>query len=519
MLKAVIYARFSSDNQREESITAQLRACNAYCKQKGYTVVKEYTDEAYTARSDDRPDFQNMISDAKVGAFDILICHKIDRFSRDRYDYAYYQRQLKKNRVTVEFVEQKLDGSPESIILESVLVGMAEYYSRNLAKEVIKGLRENAYKCQHTGGQPPLGYDVAPNKKYAINEAEAPIIRMIFAMYVQGSTYGDIISALNDKGYRTKRGSLFGKNSLHDILRNKKYIGIYTFGKTTGGKSNPRNSHKTDANIIEIEDGLPAIIDESTWTLAQERLLGRVRQSGGQHAKEVYLLAGLMKCGECGSSLVGNRYMGTHRSLGKSMYRYYKCSKSLNTNVNCFTKKLKKEWIESLVISYVKEKIFKPSCIKAIVSSINDKLKNDKKHHNAELQSVMKEKCLLQKKIDNLLLVIENGDIDDLIRERLLQNKDRLREINTRIAVIQAESENTLDERKVRAVLESWTAAEDPEELRSMLTTFVKSIIVNKDNISIELKLKIGEYEYDSDILSDDFTRHDMIKNYLTPKF
>jgi len=518
LLKAVIYARFSSDNQREESITAQLRACNAYCKQKGYTVIKEYTDEAYTARSDDRPDFQNMISDAKVGAFDILICHKIDRFSRDRYDYAYYQRQLKKNRVKVEFVEQNLDGSPESIILESVLVGMAEYYSRNLAKEVIKGLRENAYKCQHTGGQPPLGYDVAPDKKYVINEAEAPIIRMIFAMYVQGSTYGDIISALNDKGYRTKRGSLFGKNSLHDILRNKKYIGIYTFGKTTGGKSGPRNSHKTDENIIEIKDGLPAIIDQSTWDLAQERLSGRARQAGGQHAKEVYLLAGLMKCGECGSSLVGNRYMGTHRSLGKKMYSFYRCSRSLNTNVRCLTKQLKKEWVETLVISYVKKKIFSPDCIKAIVSSINEKLKSDKKHHNTELQAIEKEKGVLQKKIDNLLMVVENGDIDDLIRERLSQNKNRLREINTRIAVIQTESENILDERKVRAVLNAWTAANDPDELRAMLTTFVKTIIVNKDNISIELKLKIGEYEYDSDVLSDDFTRRDMIKNYLIPQ-
>lgn len=120
-----------------------------------------------------------MIKDAQNGFFDVLIVHKIDRFARDRFDDAHYKRLLKLAGVNIEYVEQKIDGSPEGIILESVLVGMSEYYSKNLAKEVQKGMKENALKAKHNGGIPPLGYDVV-NGHYVINETEAKVVRDIF---------------------------------------------------------------------------------------------------------------------------------------------------------------------------------------------------------------------------------------------------------------------------------------------------------------------------------------------------
>ena len=270
MIRAAIYARYSSDNQREESITAQIRAAKEYCAKKEYTVIQEYTDEALSARTDDRPAFQRMIKDAQNNYFDVLVVHKIDRFARDRFDDAHYKRILKLAGIGVEFVEQRIDGSPEGIILESVLVGMAEYYSQNLAKEVKKGLKENALQAKHNGGIPPLGYDVA-NGQYVINEQEAKIVQDIFSLRAQGRGYTEIVAYLQNRGYKTKRGGPFGKNSIHDMLKNKKYIGIYTFGRVSGGHSEKRNSHKTSDTMIELEGKIPAIIDADIFNIVQSQ--------------------------------------------------------------------------------------------------------------------------------------------------------------------------------------------------------------------------------------------------------
>src|SRR5690606_6658216 len=136
---------------------------------------------------------------------------------------AFYKRQLKKNGVRLISVLEQLDDSPESIILESVLEGMAEYYSANLSREVMKGMTETALQCKHTGGKPPLGYDVAEDKTYVINEHEAEAVRIIFNMYAAGHGYSEIINRLNKEGYRTQTGRRFGKNSIHGILKNEKY--------------------------------------------------------------------------------------------------------------------------------------------------------------------------------------------------------------------------------------------------------------------------------------------------------
>lgn len=213
--RVALYARFSSDNQRSESIDAQVRAMQTYCQQHDYVIVDTYIDEAKSATTDRRPSFQQMISDSKKGMFDIVLVHKLDRFARNRYDSAVYKRELKKNGVKVYSVLENLDNSPESIMMEAVLEGMAEYYSQNLGREVMKGMKENALNCIHTGGKPPLGYDVDPEtKKLVLNEHEAESVRIIFSLYSKGYGYSHIIDVLNSEGRLTKKGEPFRKNSL-----------------------------------------------------------------------------------------------------------------------------------------------------------------------------------------------------------------------------------------------------------------------------------------------------------------
>ena len=157
IVRAVIYARFSSDNQREESIDAQMRAIKEYAKRNDVIIVGEYVDKAKSATTDKRPEFLRMISDSKEEGFDVVLVHKLDRFARNRQDSIGYRMELKRHGVSLISVLEYLDDdSPESLILESMLEAMAEYYSKNLAREVNKGMRENALKGLHTGGVPAL---------------------------------------------------------------------------------------------------------------------------------------------------------------------------------------------------------------------------------------------------------------------------------------------------------------------------------------------------------------------------
>ena len=196
--RAVLYARFSSDNQREESIEAQLRAMHEYCSRNSIVIIHEYCDRAKSATTDDRPEFLKMIAASREGDFDFAIVHKLDRFSRNRYDSAYYKRELKKNGVQLLSVLEQMDDSPESIILESVLEGMSEYYSKNLAREVMKGMRESAMDCRYIGGWIPYGFRVDPQThRYIINDYEAEAVRMIFRDVADGCGYNVVLNKLN----------------------------------------------------------------------------------------------------------------------------------------------------------------------------------------------------------------------------------------------------------------------------------------------------------------------------------
>ena len=275
-VRAAVYARFSSDNQRDESIDAQLRAINEYAKRNDIIVVTEYIDRAKSAMTDNRPEFLTMIKDAKKDLFDVVIVHKLDRFARNRSDSIGYRTELKRSGISLLSVLEYLDEGPESIILESVLEAMAEYYSKNLAREVQKGMTENALKGLHTGGTGALGYNVDPiTKKYFINEKEAEAVRMIFQMYIEGSGYGVIADALNAQGYMTKASKPFGKGSISSILRNERYTGVYIFNRLSSkDMDGKRNSHlyKAEGDMVRIEGGVPQIISKEDYQLALKKI-------------------------------------------------------------------------------------------------------------------------------------------------------------------------------------------------------------------------------------------------------
>jgi site-specific DNA recombinase len=273
---ASAYSRFSSSNQHEESITAQLRAIHGYADKHGITVIREYTDEARSATTDDRPQFLAMINDILHDRIqvDLVLVHKLDRFARNRIDAALYRQKLQSKGVKLLAVDQPLSDSPEDSLLEGILESINEFYSKNLSREVKLKQKEYAYQAKHLGGTPPLGYDLDPaTKKYIINEKESEAVKVIYEMAATGEGYAAIINKLNNTGFKTRLGRTFGKNSIHDILHNEKYTGTYVFNRAEAkeiGKPNNRAMRNTHENIIRVPDAMPVIIERKRWERVRE---------------------------------------------------------------------------------------------------------------------------------------------------------------------------------------------------------------------------------------------------------
>lgn len=306
-VRVACYARYSTNMQREESIFAQMRAMKKYCEDNGWLIVKKYVDEAFSATTDKRPQFQQMIADSSNKEFEIVLVHKLDRFARNRYDSSLYKQKLRKNGVRLCSVLEHIDNTPESILLEGLLESINEFYSANLARESIKGMKENALQCLHNGGSPGLGYDVDDTQHIVLNEQEARIVVMIYSMYLSGYSCKDIAEQLNSEGYVTKAGNQFAYCSIYEIIKNEKYTGVYIFNRAESkGYDHKRNSHrsKPPEEIIRIEGGIPAIISKEVWEAAQKK---RMNKSGKlKKSKPMYLLSSKIFCGECGGKLYGS---------------------------------------------------------------------------------------------------------------------------------------------------------------------------------------------------------------------
>ena len=410
-----LYARFSSDNQRTESIDAQVRAMEAYCKQHGYVIVERYIDEAKSALTDRRPAFQQMISDSSNGTFNILLVHKLDRFARNRYDSAIYKRELKKNGVTVYSVLENLDNSPESIMMEAVLEGMSEYYSINLSREVMKGMRETALQCKHTGGKPPLGYDVDPvTKRLVINEEEAKTIQLIFRMYADGLGYSAILDTLHENNMLTKTGRTFQKNSLHDLLINPKYQGLYTFNlRSAKGLCGTRNNHvyKDEEDIIAIEGGCPAIVDKETFAVVQKRIAANKNAGRRNTAKENYLLSGRVFCKECGKSMCGN---SRHSGRNKTYHVTYRC---LTRQHSCNNKEITRDYLDAYIVELLEKHMLNTRSMNQIAKRINKMSESSDNDRSQEEKKQELETVILA--LQNVADAVEAGLMSDTLLKRL----------------------------------------------------------------------------------------------------
>ncbi len=420
MKTAAIYARYSSDLQRSESIDAQIRACRYYAQRFDLDVVRVYSDAAKSGRSTARRDqFSAMMDDALAGRFEVLLVHKLSRFSRSGTDTLNNKAKLETAGVELISVTERLDNTPEGKLMLYVITGMNEFYSANLAAETMKGLRENAYNGRHTGGLPPLGYDVDPaTKRLVINEEEAKAVRTIFAMYLAGGGYGDITRTLNANGWRTKRGALFGRNSIHDILINEKYTGVLTYdkiaAKTPDGKMNRR---KFKNEYIRIEGGCPQIISKEDF----ERTA--IRLKNNQHRPrpatvENYILSGKLYCGECGHRMCGERH-----KVRDIAYAYYTCNEGKRRKNHRLS--APKELVEDMVCNALNKMLSSPEAVDAIARAAVASYEDDASANDR----LDKEIALCDTGIRNIVKAITSGLDEPELRTEMARLKQRKAEL------------------------------------------------------------------------------------------
>ena len=492
MNRAVVYARFSSDNQRDESIDAQLRAINEYADKNNIKIVNQFIDRAKSATSDKRPEFQNMIKfyEADTTGISMVIVHKLDRFSRDKYDSAMYKQKLKVKGIRVVSVLENLDNSPESLILESVIEGMAQYYSANLAREVAKGQRENGLRAMHNGGDAPLGYDVTNDKRYAINKEEAQAVKIIFDMYVNGYSYSNIIDKLNDLGYKTKRGNKFGKNSLHGILSNEKYTGVYVFNKTQRkGINGKRNGHKqkSEDEIIKVEGGMPQIIGKDIFIQAQEMMQKRKKAPGSHKAITLYLLTGIIKCGECGHAMQGNK----RKDKYGNDYISYRCG-CRKQKRDCKNKEIKREYLEEFVLTELEEHVLNDNAIPALSKELNERLKTKSNDNHEMLNNLRNKLDKVNKEIENILTAIMSGIMNSMLKDKLDELEQVKLNLDLKINELSIESNSVesvdITEDQIRNMFgrfKEFVLTRNLPECKKFISDYVKEVVVYRDHVEV----------------------------------
>lgn len=455
-MKVVLYMRYSSERQTEQSIEGQDRVCTAFCKQKGYEIVEKYIDRATSAYKDTakRLEFNRMIKDSERQLWDGVVVYKLDRFARNRYDSAIYKTRLKKNGVKVISATENISDNPEGIILEAVLEGMAEFYSKELSQKITRGIYESASKCQNIGGAVPLGYNLV-NKKLVINEQTAPIVREAFELYASGTPAAEICQIFNSKGYRTAKGAEFNKNSFHSLLKNEKYIGVYAY------------------KDIRIENGVPAIVDKDLFNIVQKRLHTAAKAPGASKAKVDYLLSQKLFCGHCGSLMIGT--CGTSRT--GVQHHYYTCNKRKREK-NCDKKPIRKEIIEKAVVENVIS-LLTPEMIDKIADAAIQEWETEI-NEKSVIKSLKIRLSEIKKSIENLVTAIEQGNISPIVTSRLSELENEQLAIEKQI--LDAQEENYVALEKVHIV---WWLSEfshgniqDADFCKKVINLFVNSVTV-----------------------------------------
>ena len=493
----VAYCRYSSENQRDGySIEAQKKAISDYCNRMNYTLLRFYVDEAKTGMNDNREEFQAMIADSSSKEFSAVIVHKLDRFSRDRYNSVFFSLKLKDNGVKLISVLENIDDdNPEDLILLSVLEGMADYYSKNLSREVKKGMNAAASKGLSTGGIPPFGYRInQETKKLEIIPERAEIVKTMFEMYAKGYNLVDIELELNSLGYKTIHGNLWDKKQIRKILQKEAYTGVKVYNRYAYKSA----SSNVKSPLIRVEDAFPRIISNDVWNAVQNRFLKDKRTTNPRKNMIDYLFTGLLHCKNCGGNLTGCSTV--KKADGNKLYHYYVCSGKQHTKTGkCSTPRFPKDLLENHIITTITDFIFTDESIGLWSDAILKAHNNKGEVKNIE---VLKQQLLkVKNQQDRLLDLYLSGDIEkDKYNSKVNELKMQATKLETDILYSASSHSFTKEELclAIRLMMEDLKSDATIKTKKGIVNTFVKKISIDNESIDIELTLPNLESSYKS---------------------
>ena len=457
-MNVVIYARYSSDKQTEQSIEGQIKVCTNFANFNGYNIIDTYIDRAMTGKNDDRPGLQKLIADSNRKLFQGVLVYAMDRFGRNLQQSVNNEFRLKRNGVKLISATENFTDDSSGQLHRNIMMSFAQYYSDELSAKVKRGMVINAERCQFNGGTIPLGYK-SVDKRLVVDEETAPIVQKIFEMYADGSRAVDIADYLNARQIRTASGAMFNKNSLHSILKNKKYIGVYKY-----------------ADVV-VENAVPRIISDELFNRVAEVLERNKKHAGHNKAKVEYLLTTKLFCGHCRAPMVGV----SARSKTGRIYYYYSCN---NARLKiCDKKNARKEKIEDLVIKKCRELLTDENIAK-IAKAVS--VATDKAQDKTEEQYLKRKLKEIDKAIENLMRALETGQNVDLISERITAKRKERSDIERDLAV-EVKKSVTLTEPEIRFFLTALKSGDvnDMKYRRTLITIFVNSVYLFDDRMTI----------------------------------
>lgn len=451
----VIYARYSSHRQKELSNEQQIAMCRKLAKENGITVIKVYPDKAKSGKTDKRPFFQQMMQDAATRSFGYVLAWKSNRIGRNMIEALMNEEKLRKYGVKIIYVEEDFDDTAAGRFAARSMMNVNQFYSENMAEDITRGMRANAEKCLVTNGQPPLGY-LNIKKQIVLDPVGAEIVREIYDRFNSGETYADIALALNNEGKRTGTGGAFRPNSFHRILRNERYRGIYIY------------------DDIRIDGGLPRIIDDSTFFLAQKNL---ERQAAARHRHRdtvLFMLTGKIFCGHCGEAMTGTS--GTSKNGAK--HYYYICRQKKKGL--CDKRPVKKDAIETAVAEAIKDNILQPEVIEWIIDAAEKYAKS--RIDAPEVAEWVDELKEVTASLDNIVAAFEKGISSDVLRERLESLEARKKELE-RLLNYEAAMQYTFKRDDARRWLLKYKDGDvnDPQFQKDLFDTFLTAVYVYDD--------------------------------------
>ena len=493
---AALYARVSSDRQDVDlSVAAQMRALRDYASENGYVVAREYVDEAESGRVADRPRFKEMIDTASSAnaPFREILVWKFSRFTRKREHAVAFKAQLRRKGVRVVSITEQAEDSATGRLLEGIIETLDEYYSENLAQEVVRGMREAASRGFWVGSRTPYGFNRikvqdGPKERPMLepDPDAARVVRRIFDLADAGAGMLDICTTLNDEGIASPAGKLWSKNGVHFILRNEVYTGTLVWGTNARSKAEP----------VRVEKAFPAIVSRAKFDRVNALMRSRApKRTHPRRVASTYLLSGLLRCSLCRKAFSG-------QDAHSGRYAYYVCQSIMKRGRNaCEAPRLNARRFEEMVLERIRANLLTDGIVPALVEVVEEEMDVVGREQRKRLQTIEYEIEEVKRKLARVWHVIETTDRDvadaaDRIREHR-ERRERLEDTAADARAIISQRRTVRDD--VEAVasraldMDAFLAESELSERRAFVTTFVGRIVVRPGNALVRYTIPMPE--------------------------